>query len=157
DLSVTLGTPNACNNCHTNRDARWAAARIETWFGHDPNGYQHFGPAFSLAHAGSRDRQAELGAVANDTTQPAIARATALAQLEISSNPAAIETLAHNLRDPSGIVRLGALQSLLSAPLDLRMQLATPSLSDPLRAVRVEAASVLAPVPSSQLTADARL
>ena len=29
DLSVKFGTPNACNGCHTNRDARWAANASE--------------------------------------------------------------------------------------------------------------------------------
>src|SRR5262245_34165370 len=89
DLSATLGTPNACNGCHTNRDAGWAAARVEAWFGHDPGGNQRFGPAFSLAHAETRDRQADLQAVANDANEAPIARATALAQLDPSSNPAA--------------------------------------------------------------------
>jgi tetratricopeptide (TPR) repeat protein len=156
DLSVTLGTPNACNNCHANRDAGWAAARVEAWFGHNPAGFQRFAQALSLAHTEARDRQAELRAVANDATQPAIARATALAQIDAASNRASFDTLVLNLRDPSGLVRFGALQSLRSAPLDLRAQLAWPSLSDPLRAVRIEAVGVLAAVPSDQLSADAR-
>ena len=33
DLSVTLGTPNACTSCHTQRDARWAAAQVTAWYG----------------------------------------------------------------------------------------------------------------------------
>jgi tetratricopeptide (TPR) repeat protein len=155
DLSVTLGTPNACNGCHANQDARWAAARVKAWFGHAPDGYQHFGPAFSLAHADNRDRQAELQAIANDVTQPPIARATALAELD-ASTPATIETLAHALQHPNGIVRLGALQSLRGAPLNVRAQLAAPTLSDPLRAVRIEAASVLAPVPIDELGVNIR-
>jgi hypothetical protein len=79
DLSVTLGTPNACNGCHSNRDARWAAARVAAWFGNDRVGYQRLGVAFSAAHGEGRDRQA------NDVTQPAIARATVLAQIDVSS------------------------------------------------------------------------
>ena len=47
DLSVTLGTPNACNSCHTKQDARWAATRVNAWYGHDPQGYQRFASAFS--------------------------------------------------------------------------------------------------------------
>jgi len=156
DLSVTLGTPNACNDCHRNRDARWAAARVAAWFGHDPAGYQRFGLAFSGAHADSRSRQAELRAVANDITQPAIARATALAQIDVSSDPAALQTVVLGLRDPGGLVRFGALQSVRSAPLDLRAPLAGPHLSDPLRALRITAVSVLAPVPVDRLDADAR-
>jgi tetratricopeptide (TPR) repeat protein len=156
DLSVKLGTPNACNGCHANRDARWAAARVESWFGHDSTGFQRLASALSPAHAETRDRQAELRAVADDATQPAIARATALAQIDASSHPAAFDTLARALRDSNGLVRFGALHSLRTAPLTLRPQLAGPSLFDRLRAVRVEAVSVLAPVPAEQLSADTR-
>jgi predicted CXXCH cytochrome family protein len=156
DLSIALGTPNACNSCHTNHDARWAAANVKAWFGHDPDGYQHFAPAFSLAHSETRERQSELRAIADDLTQSAIARATALAQIDASSNTNAVDTLARSLRDPSGIVRLGALQSLRGAPPNLRVQLAAPQLSDPLRAVRMEAVSALASVSAEQLTAGAR-
>jgi tetratricopeptide (TPR) repeat protein len=155
DLSVTLGTPNACNGCHTNRDARWAAARVNSWSGRNPEGYQRFAGAFSLAHSDTRDRQAELRVVANDATQPAIARASALAQIDASS-PEAIAVLTRGLRDSNGLVRYGALQSLQSAPLDLRAQLAEPYLADPLRAVRVEAVSVLAPLPAFRLSAKGR-
>jgi predicted CXXCH cytochrome family protein len=156
DLSIALGTPNACNGCHTNRDARWAASNVKAWFGHDPDGYQHFGPALSLAHADTRDRQSELRAIADDTTQPPIARATALAQIDPSSNANAVDTLARSLRDPNGVVRLGALQSLRGAPPNVRVQLAAPQLSDHLRAVRMEAVSVLAAVPAEQLGASTR-
>jgi len=156
DLSVTLGTPNACNACHANRDARWAAERVEAWFGHDPAGYQQFAPTFSLAHVNTRDRQGDLRTVANDATQPAIARASALAQLDASSNAATFNALAHGLNDPEGLVRLGALQSLSTAPVNVRVQLAEPLLSDSLRAVRIEAVSVLAPVPAGQMSNDAR-
>jgi len=156
DLSLKLGTPNACNGCHTTRDAAWAATRVKAWFGHDPAGFQRFASAFSLSHTETRDRQADLLAVADDNTQPAIARATALAQIDASSHPAAFDTIARALRDSHGLVRFGALQSLRSAPLTLRPQVAGPSLSDPLRAVRVEAVSVLASVPADQMSADVR-
>jgi len=156
DLSVTLGTPNACNACHANRDPRWAAERLEAWFGHAPAGDQRFAPALSLSHPDPRDRQADLRTVASDATQPAIARASALAQLDASSNAATFNALAHGLNDPEGLVRLGALQSLRIAPLNVRVQLAEPLLSDSLRAVRIEAVSVLAPVPAGQMSNDAR-
>jgi Tfp pilus assembly protein PilF len=52
------------------------------------------------------------------------------------------------------VVRLGALQSLANAPLNARVSLAAPLLSDPIRTVRLEAVSVLAPVPHAQLSAE---
>jgi general L-amino acid transport system substrate-binding protein len=60
------------------------------------------------------------------------------------------------LRDPNPVVRLGALQSLANAPANARLSLAAPLLSDPVRAVRIEAASILAPVPLEQLSAEQR-
>src|SRR5436190_7078860 len=35
DLSVKYGTPNACTNCHTNKNAQWAADAIVKWYGPD--------------------------------------------------------------------------------------------------------------------------
>jgi Tfp pilus assembly protein PilF len=147
DLSVKFGTPNACNGCHTNRDARWAATQVNQWYGHDPQGYQRFAGAFAAAGADALDAQKQLRAIAADATQPAIARATALAQINTVTT-----TLAEGLRDPNPAVRLGALQPLTNTPLNARVSLAAPLLSDPVKAVRIEAASLLAAIPAGQLT-----
>ena len=32
DLSVSLGTPNACNQCHENKDATWASKQVKQWY-----------------------------------------------------------------------------------------------------------------------------
>ncbi len=156
DLSVKLGAPNACNGCHANRDARWAATQVNTWYGHDPQGYQRFASAFAAANADAPGAQAQLRAIAGDSTQPPIVRATAFAEINAPTSRTAIEALAQGLHDSNALVRLGALQSLANAPLDARASLAVPLLSDPVRAVRIEVASVLAAVPATQLSADAR-
>src|SRR5262249_47043966 len=49
DLSVRLGTPNACTGCHTDKQASWAADRVRAWYGHDPVGYQHYAEALHAA------------------------------------------------------------------------------------------------------------
>ena len=147
DLSVKLGMPNACNGCHTNRDARWAATQVNKWYGHDPQGYQRFAAAFAAAGSDALDAQKQLRAIAEDATQPAIARATALAQINTVTT-----TLTEGLRDANPAVRLGALQSLTNTPLNTRVSLAAPLLSDPVKAVRIEAASLLAAIPAGQLT-----
>jgi Tfp pilus assembly protein PilF len=152
ELSVKFGTPNACNDCHTNRDARWARKQVNQWYGHDPQGYQRFAAALSAANSGLLDAREQLRAIASDSTQPAIARATALAELNAPTSSA----LSEGLRDPNPLVRLGILQSLVNAPLNARLSLAAPLLSDPVRAVRIEAASVLAPVPAAQFSAEQR-
>src|SRR6185369_15049074 len=80
-LSVTLGTPNACNNCHRANDAKWAAGAIERWYGHQPKGFQNFAETFADAEAGALNAGASLAQLAGDPAQPAIARATALEDL----------------------------------------------------------------------------
>ena len=156
DLSVKFGTPNACSGCHMNRDARWAAAQVNKWYGHDPQGYQRFAAAFSAAAADSLDPQPQLRAIAGDPTQPAIARATALAEINAPINRTPPDALAERLRDPNALVRFGALQSLVQVPLNEHLPLAVPRLSDPVRAVRIEAASLLAAVPAGQFGAEQR-
>jgi predicted CXXCH cytochrome family protein len=70
DLSVKFATPNACNGCHANRDARWAATQVNQWYGHDPQGYQRFAGAFAAAGSDALDAQKQLRAIAADATQP---------------------------------------------------------------------------------------
>ncbi|MFL5612642.1 MAG: tetratricopeptide repeat protein [Gemmatimonadaceae bacterium] len=156
DLSVTLGTPNACATCHTQRDARWAAAQMTAWYGAKvPFGpHERSAMAFSAADSSSTNAQALLGVVAADTSQSAIVRATALAELNFPRSSAALTALTKGLRDSSALVRLGALQSVAQLPVSSRLSLAEPLLSDPARSVRIDAAHVLAAVPAEQLSAE---
>ncbi len=79
DLSVQLDSPNACNACHKDRDAAWAAAAIEKAFGPQRKGFQTFGAALHAGRTGAPGASEKLMALANDPQAPAIARATALA------------------------------------------------------------------------------
>ncbi|NNG13164.1 MAG: hypothetical protein HKM88_07950, partial [Halobacteria archaeon] len=45
DLSVSLGTPNACNGCHPDQSAQWAAEQVKNWYGHTPEGFQNYAAA----------------------------------------------------------------------------------------------------------------
>src|SRR5208283_4012594 len=49
DLSVRLGTPNACNTCHADKTAQWADDAVLSWHGPDRKGFQHYGEAFHAA------------------------------------------------------------------------------------------------------------
>ena len=156
DLSAQIGTPNACNTCHSTRDARWAAAQIKSWFGHDPQSYQRFATAFAHSNAGAVGAVKELRAVAGDPSESLIARATALSRLDANANSETLDIVVGALRDPSPLLRIGALDSLSAAPVQLKSRYAMPLLSDPLRTIRIEAASALADVPFTSASADQR-
>ncbi len=155
DLSAKLGTPNACNDCHTDRSADWAASAIERWHGRSREGFQSYAEAFNAARSDQPDSARLLADVAADRNAPAIARATALTELAPRVSPSNINLARTALSDPDPMVRIGALDMLENVPAAQAWQLASPLLSDPVRGVRIRAASLLALVPAAnQLPAD---
>lgn len=149
DLSITLGTPNACNDCHRDKPAQWAAAAIEQWFGLDRKGLQNYGPAFHASRTNQIGSAALLGALAADKNAPAVARASALSELASRISQSNMPTARTGLADPDPIVRIGALDMLENVPAGQIWSLASPLLADPVRGVRIRAVSLLASVPTA--------
>jgi Flp pilus assembly protein TadD len=156
DLSAKLSTPNACNDCHTNKTAEWAAAAIEHWHGPIRKGLQIYGAAFDAAWNNRPDAATSLAAVAADVNMPAFARAGALSELRPYFSSAHLNLLRAGLVDPDPMVRIGAIDLLEGAPLQQQWTLAAPLLSDPVGGVRLRAASALAGVPPTQMSASDR-
>ena len=156
DLSVKIGTPNACNNCHTDRSVQWAADAVAKWYGPGRSGEPHFGEALSTGQKGLPGAEDALMRLAGDTTQPDIARASAFSLLRHYPSPASIQEIQRGLRDADPLVRLAALGALeVLEPKD-RFRIAYPLLNDPIRMVRIEAASVLASAPRTMMTIEQR-
>ena len=87
DLSVKLGTPNACNNCHKDKSAEWAAADHRDLVWARPEGFQKYAEAFHATWSDQPDAAKLLAAVAADRDTPAFARASALTDLAPASHP----------------------------------------------------------------------
>ena len=149
DLSVKLGTSNACNDCHGDKTADWAASAIERWHGPNRKGLQNYAEAFRAAWTGQMDAPALLGKVAGDLGVPAFVRASALTELASRISPANIHLARQGLSDPDPMVRIGALDMLGNVPASQIWPLASPLLSDSSRGVRIRAAALLAAVPTT--------
>jgi len=159
DLTRKLGVPNACNSCHPARTPAWAAAKIATWTGRPPRGYQRFAEALHQAASNAvpaAQAALSLVTVASDASQPAIARATALTRLGEIPHSAAIESARRSLQDPDAMVREAALRALSNLPDAQRARLLSASLGDPARTVRMEAARALAGAPERLLDSAAQ-
>ncbi len=157
DLSVVLGTPDACTACHQDHDARWAADTVAAWFpDRKPSGAP--GPAEVLASARAGDPRAlrALADLARDGEQPAILRATAIEELGRGRALPALEALSAAVTDPDPLVRRAGLTALEGLPADVRVRLAGSALDDALLAVRIEAARVLSGVRPESLAAELR-
>jgi predicted CXXCH cytochrome family protein len=144
DLSVSLGVPNACNRCHADRSAEWAAAQVQSWYGRTGRGLQRYAEAFAAAAAGRADAATLLGAIARDGAQPAIGRASALARLGGLPGPETLKTARTGAKDPHSLVRRAAASALGPADPAIRVEVLAPLLADPVRVVRMEAARALA-------------
>ncbi len=150
DLSVTLGTPNACNLCHQDKPAQWAADQLEAWFPDPTPGYQNFAQTLHDGTLGAPGAREALLSLAVDPAQPAIARASALGRLDRVANAAALGHLRRLLADPDPLLRRAAVGAYAAAPASTLPEL-LPLLDDPVRDVRLETASVLATLPAAQL------
>ena len=150
DLTLDLGTPNACAGCHADRSTQWAADRVAEWYGPDRRAEPGFAPAFAAARRGDAGALPDLLSLAADPEQAAIVRATALELLE-GYGPAAGDALRQALRDRDGMVRATAVAAMEVLPREVQIAEAGPLLTDSVRAVRLEAARLLASVPSDQL------
>jgi len=156
DLSASLGVPNACNGCHDKQSAQWAADAVRRWYGRDAQGLQRFAANFSDADQGKPPAAAALVAIAGDSAQPPIVRASALDRLALANGAGAVDAARAAARDADPLVRLAAGKLADSLPPGDRAFAVGSLLGDPLRAVRIEAANALAGAPQNELSADQR-
>ena len=152
DLTDKYETSNACNDCHKDKSAAWAAAAIEGWFGPEREGLQNYAQAFHAAWHDEPGAAIRLAAVAADTNAPAFARAGAIAELAGHVSPETLDVARAGLSDADPMVRIAALDMLDNVPPDRLWPVVSPLLADPVRGVRIKAVSLLAGVSDAQLS-----
>jgi predicted CXXCH cytochrome family protein len=156
DLTVELGSPNACGDCHADRNARWAAQTIVRWFGPKRHDARQYAKAFSAAEKANANAEEMLTEIATDAAAPAIVRASALERMVQYLSPKSFGAVESGLHDPDALVRRSAAEALLSVDPGNRAALAMPLLADPVRTVRLEALGSLLDTDLSLLTTSQR-
>jgi predicted CXXCH cytochrome family protein len=155
DLSLTLGAPNACNECHADKSPQWAVDQIKSWYRQLDLGFQHFAETLQAGTVGAPGARERLLALAAEPLNPGIARASAVSRLDRVASPAERESLQGLLRDTDPLVRRAAAEAYAKAPPVVRLDL-MPLLDDPIRDVRLAAAQTLATLPAQSLSEEAR-
>ncbi|TXG79356.1 MAG: tetratricopeptide repeat protein [Rhodocyclaceae bacterium] len=156
DRSVRLGVPNACNACHRDQTAEWAAAAVRKWYPHPNPGFQTFAEAFANARRQGPGAAQELAAIVDDRAQSAIARASAVHRLAPYLGPQVLPALRTALADDDPLLRAAAANVLSAADVDTRLRLLPARLGDPRREVRMAAAQALAGDAETRLSASDR-
>jgi tetratricopeptide (TPR) repeat protein len=149
DLSAKYGTPNACNDCHKNKSAKWSADAVARW--HGPRRAYHFSEDLIPGSKGGDSALRHLTRLAQDTAVPGIVRATAVYYLNQAVSPQALAQLLLSFRDEDPQVRYRALQNIDVYPPAQWMDAVGPMLSDPVRAVRIASADAFLLVPADRV------
>lgn len=151
DLSVKYGTPNACNECHTNKSAQWAAAAVTKWYGAVRK--YHFAEDLLPGSKVDKDSEKHLLKLIADTAVPGIVKATATHYLGNIVTQTSAQALIRTLTDSNAQLRYRSLRSLSNFPERIWLPVIGPLLSDKVRAVRIAAADLLLTIPAQQLPA----
>jgi Flp pilus assembly protein TadD len=156
DLTEKLGAPNACNGCHADRSAGWAAQSMDRWYGEKWRSTPHYGEALHAGRNRLPGAGAELVRLAEDSSRPGIVRATALSLLSGYEGTPMVAAVEEGISSLDPMIRMGAASALQALDPRLRFQIGQSLLDDPVRAVRIEAALVLASTPKALMTREQR-
>jgi len=142
-LTLEHGVPNACNRCHTDQSAGWAAWWVEHWYG-DKMDRPSRTRARLIARAREGDQSVVGDLLAFLSTEPNPAwRASLLMVLAPHAGRSDVaEVLMRAAGDPSPLVRSAAVSAL--APLTSARHVLQSALQDPAGVVRLTAAWDLA-------------
>ncbi len=207
DLTVRIGAPNACNSCHGDRPATWAAAAVSGWgpralgeaasgrtapdagvgsgsgrggevmsgearrgapklrgeesrtegragppAGPGRGGSNHYAEAIHAGREGLPHAERSLAGLVEDTSQPGIARATALSLLGARIGPSSLPVVESALSDGDPLVRMAALEALDISGSPDALRIGTPLLEDSALAVRIQAGRSIAGLPRESMT-----
>ncbi len=142
DLTRDLGVPNACSGCHGDKPLSWVGSAFDKWYGTARK--PHYGTVLAAGRRADPAAKAGLLRLAGDALSPTLVRATALSLLGRYQGADVAAAFGSALLDEEPLIRRTA---VADAPIETEAERASrlaPLLSDPFRAVRLEAAAQLA-------------
>jgi Tfp pilus assembly protein PilF len=154
DLTISIGTPNACNDCHLDKSVAWSQGFIEKWYGSKKR--PHYGEIFSAANRRDPKAVPDLILYAQNELFPLMVRATAVSLLANYDDSLSKKAVEKALSDPASLLRHSALNGFQPQNVQSFEKLLLPLLNDPVKGIRTEAAIRLSVVPENQLSEPAR-
>jgi tetratricopeptide (TPR) repeat protein/nitrate/TMAO reductase-like tetraheme cytochrome c subunit len=145
DLSLVMGTPNACNKCHIDKSVSWATRAFNKSYGNKLPENKTFGEHLFAISKNTEGSINNWTALLNSNNYPSIIKATTLDQYPDYLSQETIAERDKSLQNPDPNLRLNALRSFVSFPPEELLKRVKPFLNDPVLAVRTEVVSILAP------------
>ena len=151
DLSVKLGTPDACTMCHEDKTVQWAASVVADWNGPKVSEGEHYAEVLAVGRSGQPAALNKLMNLASDSLQPTVVRASALELMRHYSSERIEKSLLEATRNRNPLVRATAAGGLNRMPPQDGVKYMLPLLSDSVLAVRLAATRLLIQVPLYEL------
>ena len=146
--TTAFDSPNACNGCHTDTDAKWADKIVRTWRKRD---YQapvlHRAGLVDAARKEDWSRLSEMTTYLADTKSSQIFVTSLIRLLRTCPDAKKWPALISALENPSPLVRSAAADALGPPPSPKAAQALVVAAGDPIRLVRIRAAAALNGVP----------
>jgi len=152
DLSIKYNVPNACNDCHLDKSYQWSEDWIKKYYGER----KKFTYASVLADGYLQKENADtslIRLIKNDL-YPEMVRATAISYLSAYENPKADSAIIEMLYNIEPLVRERAIDAFNTSSAEELLKVISPLLDDPIKMVRIAAASKLSILGKENFTDD---
>jgi predicted CXXCH cytochrome family protein len=151
DLSIVMGTPNACKQCHQDKGPQWALDALRGWGIHFRDTGSHPARSFAQADLGDARSLPTLAQLATDPNVAPVWRANAMEALGGFGGRDALQTATQLLYSDDPLLRVSTIRAIQFLPLHQRFALLQSLIDDEITSVRIEVASSLAGVPLDQI------
>jgi len=149
DLTISIGTPNSCNQCHENKSTSWAENYITKWYGQKRK--PHFGTTFALGRNADTSVLKDIIKIAKNGLHLPIVRATAVSLLVNYNGEESLNTIIWALNDDEPLVRYNAVHAFYNQEPDIVLKYLLPLLNDPIKSIRIEAGFKLSSIPNEMI------
>ncbi len=144
EFTTTHGIPNACNNCHSDKDASWAAAILNDNGRLNTTDTPHWSELFTSANQIDQASMEALTKIAIDLSVPTIIRASAISRLRLGDSRAAEQLINRLVISQEPLIRWSAARALQNSHPALTAKTGPVLLNDSIKSVRISAARALA-------------
>ena len=153
DISLSIGSPNACTQCHKDKSDAWAYDALQIWGVSGRFTDLSLAKARHSADRGDMRALPTLESVVADNSQSDLMRASIIEQLGNLGSRQLPNAAAMLLRSDSPVLRASAVRALRGVEPVQRYLMLRPFIRDRSLSVRMEVAQLLAGIPASELRA----
>ena len=151
DISLSIGSPNACTQCHEDKSNAWAYDALQTWGVNSRFQDLNLAKARYSADRGDLRALPTLESLVADDSQSNLMRASIIEQLGNLGSRQLPSAAAMLLRSNSPVLRASAVRALRSVEPVQRYLMLRAFIKDTNLSVRMEVAQLLAGIPASEL------